>query len=225
MMVVIVLLGVIGTMVTSLVISTQRQTTAVRLRIDDVAQARIGLDSLTKTLRTAVQPAQLQVGCSACTGPASIATAVTTATPTSLQLFANFGAAAGPSLVTFTIAFDATLQVATMTQTTQAPDLNSAPNFTYTTCVIGAVGCSIRKRTLVKGLDWPLVDPAFTYLDNTATALVPAITGLTGAQLIQIAAVDIELPVHSPNRYNTAPTTIQARVGLPNAASGVLATP
>jgi prepilin-type N-terminal cleavage/methylation domain-containing protein len=226
LLVVMMLFGLIGTLVTSLVISTHRQNAATRIRLEDVDQARVGMDALTRTLRTAVQPAQLQIGCTSCTGPASTATAVTTARSDYVQLFANFGSEAGPSLVTFTVGDDAAEGMATLTQKTQPPDAGSAPNYSYTACTVGAPGCAISRRTLVRGLTWPPPAPVFTYRDNTAAQLTPGGSGqLSPEQLIAIDAIDIRLPVRTPNPFGTAPVTLVGQVALPNAASGILPSP
>lgn len=226
LLVVMILLSLIGALVVSWVVTTQRQTAGTQVRLNDIDQARIGMDAITKTLRTAVEPAQLQLSCSSCTGSASTSTALTNATATSVQLFANFGDPTGPVLVTFTVAFDPAANVATLTETSEAPDPGSAPNFTYTACTIGAAGCPITRRTLVRGLTWPLPGAAFTYYDNAGTALPLGTNGaLSAPQRIAVDSVDITLPVHTPNPYGTGPMTVTDRVALPNAAAGVLPTP
>ncbi len=226
LLVVITLFGVIGTIIAGVVISTQRQSAAVRMRINDVQQARIGMDSMTRVLRTAVQPAQLQVGCTTCTGSASRSTAVNAGSATSVQVFANSGAATGPVLTTFTVAYDSATSTGQLTQTIQPPDTGSAPNYTYTSCTIGASGCAITRRTLIRGITWPLTASAFTYRTNNAGVLTPGSTGqLTASQLIAIDSVEISLPVREPNQYKTAPVTITSRVALANAGSGVLTSP
>lgn len=226
LLVVITLFGIIGAIVSSVVISTQRQSTAIRMRIGDVQQARIGMDAMSRTLRTAVQPAQLQVGCTTCTGTIATSTAVRSASVTSVQVFANTGATTGPVLTTFTVAYDSTTQTGQLTQTIQPPDTGSAPNFAYTACTIGATGCTITRRTLIRGITWPLTTAAFTYRTNAATALAIGSTGvLTPSQLIAVDSIEISLPVREPNRLNTAPVTITSRVALSNAATGVLTSP
>jgi hypothetical protein len=225
-LIVAVLLGVIGALVTSFAITTQRQTAATRVRLTDLDQARIGMDAVVKTVRTAVEPAQLQLACASCIGPASTSTALTSATATRIQLFANFGDPAGPVLVTYDVGYDNTAKLATLTETRQPPDAGSAPNVTYTTCTVGAPSCSIRDRTLVRGLVWPLPGTVFTYYDNTGAALVPEDgTALSSAQLITVDSIDVTLPVLSPNPYGTGATTVTQRVTLPNAGTGVLPTP
>jgi prepilin-type N-terminal cleavage/methylation domain-containing protein len=214
----------IGTMVSSLVVYTQRQTTAQYTRLADVDQARVGLDALTRVIRTAVQPAQLQTGCTSCLGEASTSTALTYAKTDSIQLFSNIGDPTGPFLVTFLAATDSA-GTALLTERIQRPDLGSAPNFTYTACTPGTAGCGITTRTLVRGMTWPLTAPIFTYRNNAASAFSLASGGqLTADQLLAVDSIDVQLPVKTPNKVGAGPMSASTRISLPNASSAVLAT-
>ncbi len=218
--------GLIMSLVVGLLITAQKQTASTIIRLDDVDQARMAIDSLSRTVRTAVEPAQLQVGCTSCNGPASTSTALTSAQPSTIQLFANGGSAAGPSLVTFSVSYDAAREQGTLTRTVQPPDVGSAPNFTYTACTIGTAGCLITSLPIVRGLQWPLPGALFTYYSNAGAPLTPpAGASLPPQQLISVDSIAINLAVKTTNPYHTGPTTIASRVGLPNAGSGVLATP
>lgn len=217
--------ALVMSLVVGLLITTQKQTASTAIRLDDIDQARMAIDSLSRTLRTAVEPAQLQLGCTSCNGPASTSTALTSAQPSTIQLFANGGSAAGPSLVTFTASYDAAHNQGTLTKTVQPPDANSAPNFTYTACTPGP-GCLITSLPIVRGLQWPLPGPLFTYYNNAGAQLTPpAGASLPPQQLISIDSMTINLTVKTTSQYHTGPTSISSRVGLPNAGSGVLATP
>lgn len=225
MMISMSIFALVMSLVVALLITAQKQTAATSIRLDDIDQARMAIDSLSRTMRTAVEPAQLQVGCTSCNGPASTSTALTSAQPASLQLFANGGSAAGPSLVTFTASYDSSRSEAILTKTVQPPDPNSAPNFTYTACTPGP-GCLITTLPLVRGLAWPLPRPLFTYYDNAGLQLSPPENAsLPPRQLISVDSIAINLTVKTPNPYNTGPTSITSRVGLPNSGSGLLATP
>jgi hypothetical protein len=141
-----------------------------------------------------------------------------------LQVFANLGDPTGPFLITFDV--EQVTGTYVLTQKIQRPDLGSAPNFTYTACTIGAPGCRISKRTLVRGLIWPPAAPLFTYRDNAATVLIAPVgeTGLTPDQLLVVDAVDITLPVRTPNKIGAGGFSSATRVALPNASTAVLAT-
>ncbi len=219
------ILGLIMSLVTALLIASQKQVASTYIRLDDVDQARTGIDTVSRTLRTAVEPAQLQVNCTSCTGAASTSTALTSAQTSSIQLFANTGSAAGPNLVTFTASYDSVKSQGNLTELIQPPDAGSAPNYSYTSCTIGP-GCSILSKAVVRGLKWPLPASMFNYYDNTGAEIVPGSgVSLTPQQLIAVDSIAINLTVKTTNRYNTGPTSIAARVGLPNSGSGVLRTP
>ncbi|GAA0635520.1 hypothetical protein GCM10009547_44580 [Sporichthya brevicatena] len=219
-----VLAVTLGGLVTTMVISTQRQTAAGEIRMADIDSARVGIDALTRVLRTAVQPAQLQIGCGSCIGPASVSTALTAAETDRLQLFANLGDAAGPFLITFAVEQENGTWV--LTQKTQVPDVGSAPNFRYTPCIPKQAGCRISVRTLVRGLDWPAPTPMFVYRDNAADVLTApgARAGLTPDQLLVVDSIDITLPVRTPNRVGAGGFVSATRVALPNSSTSVLAT-
>lgn len=218
--------AMIMSLVISLLITTQRQVAATSIRLDDIDQARTAIDSLTRTVRTAVEPAQLEVGCTSCNGPASTSTALTSGTTSSIQLFANSGLTTGPNLVTFAVTYDAANNQGTLTKTTQLPDAGSAPDYTYSNCTFGAVGCLITKLPLVRGVQWPLPKALFLYYDQDGTQLVPPTAGtLPAQQLIAVNSIAINLTVNTNDRFKTGPTSVYNLVELPNAGSGVLATP
>jgi prepilin-type N-terminal cleavage/methylation domain-containing protein len=207
-------------------IQTQKQVASTQIRLDDIDQARTSIDSLSRIVRTAVEPAQLELGCTSCNGPASTSTALTSAQASSIQLFANGGSAAGPNLVTFTASYDTASGQGILTRTVQKPDLNSAPDFTYTACTPGPASCLITKLIMVRGLQWPLPRALFNYYDNDGNELVPPANGSLAAQsLIAVDSVAINLTVKTANRFNTGPTSIYSLVELPNSGSGVLPTP
>jgi hypothetical protein len=212
-------------LVTSLIIATQKQASTASLRLDDIDQARMAVDQLSRSIRTAVEPAQINLSCSACTGPASQSTAVVSGRTDSIQLFANSGSTSGPLLVTFAVTYDTANSRAILTKKVQPPDVGSAPNYTYSSCAIGP-GCRTTIQTLVRGVVWPLTGPIFQYFNNSGVELVPA-TGqsLNGADLLSVDSVAIRLPVRTPSPLLKSTTTVNSRVALPNQGTGVLPSP
>lgn len=217
-----VLFGVISALVTSLTINTLRQTAALGTRMNNVDAARVAMDALSKTLRTAVQPAQLQSTCVSCSGGVSGATAIKAATASSVQFYSNSALATGPQKLTYTAQWDAAQGAATLTESKQPADAGSAPNFTY--CNPGPA-CPVAKRTLVTGLAWPLAAPLFTYFDDSAARMSPGPSGLTSSQLYAVHSVGITLSVRKTNSYRVGSTTIVNQVSLPNVYAGVLPLP
>ncbi len=216
-------------MVFTVLITTQKQVAGAGVRLDDIDQGRMALDVLSRTLRTAVEPAQLQVFCTTCggSGTAAGATAITDAQQLTITLYSNTDSAAGPNLITFSVQYDSSLKMTTLTKSTQPPDVGSAPNYIYTTCTPGP-GCSKRVMTLVKGVTFPVGAPSFfQYFDNKGSDITPvsAGTSLTLSQLITIDSVGINMTVDTPDNFKAGPTTIYSRVGLPNSGTGVLVLP
>lgn len=222
LVIVTMLMGLISILVTTFAISTWRDSVTVQTRINDVDQARIAIDATSKSVRTAVRPLMLQAACGTCTGPAATDPAVTAASDLGVQFYSNTGVAAGPDRVTYATALDPTRgNVAVFSETRQPPDTGSAPNFTYTTCTIGVVGCRTTKLARVVGLTWPVPAPVFRYYDNTGTLLVGGVGGaLTAAQLATISAIEVTLPVRTPGNTRVGPTTIVSRIFLPNSVTG-----
>jgi prepilin-type N-terminal cleavage/methylation domain-containing protein len=232
MLVVTVLMGLVSILVTTFAINTWRNTGMITSRVNDIDQARIGIDATSKLLRVAVKPSQLQAGClpTTCTGPAATDTAISAATDLSVRFYANVGAAAvGPDLVNYSASYDSNRRTAVLTETRQSPDTGSAPNFTYTACTPGVAGCTIRSIPRIVGLTSPTATstptPIFRCYDTNGLLVVGStVGGVTGvlspSQLATVAAVEVTLPVHSSSTGQLGSTTLVNRIFLPNSAIG-----
>ncbi|MBV9096716.1 MAG: prepilin-type N-terminal cleavage/methylation domain-containing protein [Frankiaceae bacterium] len=224
----VALLTVVGGLVSTFVVATQRTTAATSTRLQNVDKGRLAMDAMAKALRVAVQPAQVQqqLGVQG-SGAVASSTALTTATTTSVTFYADFGIQGnntGPDLVTFSVTPNADGKTAKLTQSYRQPDPGSAPNWTYG-CTVGTTGCVVVVRTLVPALALPAANTVFTYYDNAGNVLTPASGGLTPSQLITVDRVNFTLPVQTPNGYGIGANTVTSDVQLPNAVTGVIATP
>jgi prepilin-type N-terminal cleavage/methylation domain-containing protein len=225
LVVVIAILAVVGTLVTSMMIATSDQSYAIEGHLQDDGRGALAMDVMTKTLRAAVQPAQLQIGCTSCTGTYGSTSALTSATATSVSFYADLAAAStGPSLVTLSASGSTSTGQGTLVETVQPPDPGSAPNYTYTTCTIGP-GCDINQYTVATGLAWPQPSTLFTYYDATGTALTPSSSGLTSTQLANVDAIALALTVQTNLPGRDTPSTLTGYVQLTNSTFGVAATP
>jgi type II secretory pathway pseudopilin PulG len=220
MLVVMSLFLLIGGLVATTTVFAQRQTGITETRQRNGDGARIAMEAMSKTLRTAIQPAQLQYGCLNCTGSAAGSSAVTSASTTSVRFFANLdNAGAGPTIVTFATTLDTTTNTGTLTQTLQAPNAGSAPNFTY--CTPGPT-CPVTTRTLVRGVAWPVSPAMFTFFDSSGATIATAADGtVPAASLADIDALDITITVDAKRGYASAPTTVTNRVQMPNSDTSV----
>jgi prepilin-type N-terminal cleavage/methylation domain-containing protein len=207
-LVAIVITGIVATLVTTLTITSERQSGATEVRLHQLDGDRIGMDAVSKTLRTAVEPSQLQFGCTGCNGAAALSTAIVAGGPGSITFYANLNDPdAGPDRVT--VERDGTRLV----EKTQPPDEGSAPNFSY-----DCTSCA-RTRTLVRHLANPAGSALFTYYDGSGDELDPSgeTERLSSADLKKVSSVDVTLRAHTKNGYGVPATTVRSRVSLPNA--------
>lgn len=229
LLVVITIMTVLGGMVTSLVVSTLRSSSGTRARLADVDNVRVAMDSMTRTLRTAIAPAQLGAVCApTCTAafaPFSTATPAAVAKPLApcgVTFWANFGnAAAGqvdrPVKMTYALEVATGGVTANLVEYRQKPDGTSGIANSWTQ--------TITRRVLVNGISF---DPA-TFGSGpgctTGTPAAPLFTytdsaGAVTADVSRVHAIDISLPVRTPNALHDATTSAKTKVFLPNAAWG-----
>ncbi len=199
----VVIFTVLGGLLTAFVIDMLRSSTGTTNRAANVDQLRVSTDALTKGLRTAVRPEQLNPACaSACDA------AFLTATASETTFYANHGAAGQARLTTYRVEQDpdrlGTGRLVEERHTSAAP--GGAPS---TAC---GAGCA--KRTLARGLVWPVTaaDPVFAFADSGCDDFTSAVARA------DIACVVIDLPVLGA-RDNPG-TSATATVFLPNSVMG-----
>lgn len=220
------LLTVVLGLVTAAVINGQRTATATSLRVTDLAAARVGMDEMSKALRTAVQPALIQ-SCSAGSASADCAQyAVVSATDSGITFFANLNNnGGGAERVTYTTTPDPGGRTATVTEQVQQPTAAVGSPGDYTYCTPGptsSAACPFTSRALVRNLAWPSATPVFVYYDANGARLA---TPLTFTDLGNVDSLDIALSVLSSNSYGVPATGLVNRVELPNANSTIQVTP
>lgn len=192
--VVTVLIGLLGSLICTLVISTIRSEAGSRSRLADVDQVRVGMDAMTRTLRTAIAPGQLGAGCAGCD------VAFKEIGGRKVHFWANLNDTSRPTLLTYELVVTGT--TARLVETTQPPDGTSGTASSWTG--------PATTRTLITGIVVP-TEPIFTYTDSTGT---------TTAALGSVYAVDISLPVRTKTPFATGTTSARTKVFLPNSAWG-----
>jgi prepilin-type N-terminal cleavage/methylation domain-containing protein len=208
MLVTISILGVVLAGVQTALIMTQRSVSDQAIRVDQVQEGRQAIESVTKNLRTAVLPSQLNGTCTSCNLAAFIQ-----GTTTSVQFYANVNNVdniVGPSRVTYAV--NASNQ---LIETVQAPNAHAATDFNYQYCTPGTGGCVVRSRVLARN-----VVPGtqlFTYYDITGVSLGTAT--LDATKLALVDSVDVIISLQSSSASRIPPTTFTSRVNLPNADS------
>jgi hypothetical protein len=208
MLVVVGLLSLILALAAQTLILGQRQSGSSQIRLDNAAQARVGMEAMSKAVRTTVLPAQLlDTTCTNC-----LSTAVISADATSVTFYGNLNNnGVGPSRISYQVLQDGTTGKGKLVETLWRPI--ALPGDQYTFCTPGP-GCSSRVRTVARGLVWPSPQ-VFTYFDNTGTTL--ATLPLSAADLAKVDSIDIKLSAQRSKAYKTPPTTLVLRVALPNA--------
>jgi type II secretory pathway pseudopilin PulG len=202
------------TLVLALAVETlllgQRQSGGSAIRLDNTAQSRVAMEALSKAIRTTVLPAQLQdTTCTNC-----LSTAVISGDATSMTFYGNLNnTGIGPSRISYQVLQDTTNpKLGVLVEKVWRPI--SLPNNQYTFCDPALVSCKAQTRFIGKGLLWPSPQ-IFTYYDNGGNTL--AALPLAATDLARVDNIDIALKVQVSKAYKTPPTTLYARVALPNA--------
>jgi len=203
MVVVIAILSVVLAMVATTTITAQKNLNGSTARLDQVQQGKLAVEAMSKTLRTAVRPTQLNATCTGCDQAAFLQGDSRT-----VQFYANINNPSniiGPSRVSYTV--DAS---GNLTETLQAPNAHSATDFNYQYCTPGA-GCSVISRVVARGVSTTAV--LFTYYDSAGAAITTL--PLSTTDLPRVDSVDIIVSVQRSPQVRS--TTFTQRVTLPNA--------
>jgi hypothetical protein len=196
-----------------------RSSDGIGVRLDNTNQTQLGMAAVTRVLRTAVLPEQLDdQTCSDCAD-----TAIIQASATRVTFYANLdNVGQGPSLVTLQVVQDTRHAATGMLQQVSQPPIALADG-RYTFCTAGASGCTVQTRVLSRGLAWP-ASPVFGYYDFDGAL----ITGspLAAADLPRVSSVDVAITSQTrPSQSAYPAATAVQRVRLPNADINVLVQP
>jgi type II secretory pathway component PulJ len=211
MIITIGLTSLVGIFTFQLLILGIRSTASTSVRQDDAGQARVAIEAMSKNIRAAIRPSQVQgTSCVDVCAAAGAETAVIAATATSVTFYANVNAeGSGPSRVTYTV------RGSELVETVQAPTRLSAVQYTY--CTPGP-GCDVRTRTLTRGLVAPTATtPLFRYFQADGSTPLSLSASATPADLDKIDSVDVLAKVATSTTWDTPATTVTLRVALPNA--------
>lgn len=216
LLVTMLVLGILMTAVSALFIADLKSTKTTAVRLKQTNQGRIAMESMSRIMRTAVLPSSL-ASCTNCGATA----AFIQGSPFKVAFYANIDNgdnAVGPSQVVFYV--DAS---GNLIQTVQPADAGSASiGYTWTSCALGAVGCSLRQTVLATGVQTG-GQALFTYYAFGSTT--PLAGSLNVAQLQYVDAVDIELTSNmAAGIGRAAPVTFVQRVSLPNVDTVIEAT-
>lgn len=197
------ILTVLGGLLTGFVIDMIKTSAGTNIRLSNNDQLRVAMDGLSKQVRTAVRPEQVNPGCSA-----NCAAAFRAASPAAVTFYAN-GGVGQVRLVTFRVEEDLPARAGTgrLVEELHAP---AAPAGTPPiTCGAGCV-----TRTLARGLSWPVAvaGPVFAFAGSDCAAFSGSVA------LADIACVAVDLPIDGA-RDNPG-TGVTSTIFLPNSAMG-----
>lgn len=203
----VVILGIVLAGVQAALIMTQRTVSDQTVRVDQTQQGRAAIEGVTKVLRTAVLPSQLNA---TCTGCADLA-AFIQGTPQSVQFYANINNdrnIVGPSRVSYSVNSSKEL-----VETIQAPNPHAADDFNYQYCTPGP-GCEVKTRVLARNM--VPSQPVFTFYDQYGNSL--GSSTLDASKLALVDSVDVVISTGLATSRVPA-TSFTSRVSLPNADS------
>jgi prepilin-type N-terminal cleavage/methylation domain-containing protein len=205
--VVVFVLGLVLAGVQTMLIVTQRTVGQNSQRLDQAAQAKTAMDSMSRILRTAVLPSQLNA-----TGTTGSAAAFIQGTASSVQFYADINNDAntiGPSRVTYTVTSGV------LTETIQAPNAHAVGDYNYQYCTPGP-GCNtVQSRVLARNVQ--TANPIFTYYAKNGSKFTDAT--LTAAELASVDSIDLLVTVLASPNQSIHGSTLTSRVTLPNADS------
>jgi hypothetical protein len=214
------LFALLTTILATTAIIGMRTSTGLGVRLDNSTQGQLGIAAVSKVLRTAVLPDQLEG--QVCTDCAE--TAIITASSTRVTFYANLNnTGQGPSLVTLQVLLDpsSTDGSAILQQSTQPPI--SGADGRYSFCTAGSAGCRVDTRVVARGLLWP-AGTVFGYYDFGGLPISGST--LANEDLPRVSSVDVIISVQTQPGQSAYPaSTAVQRVRLPNADINVLVQP
>lgn len=221
MLIVMLILGIVIAAAASLSIMLTRANGQNIARQDQIDAARVAVERMSKTTRTAVKPSQLLANCNATCNQVE---AFMQGGNLSMKFYANLDNTkntVGPSQITYTIATSGPT-AGVLVEKVQIPDSATPTSNGYQYCNAEAAGASaackarMSTRQVVAGVQTSAA--VFTFYGPDGARLTPASNGsLTATDLDRVLSVEIALTVQSDSPTRPDPTTYIQRITLPNA--------
>lgn len=217
--VVMLILGIIVAATATLSIGftrTNAENTSRQTQLDD---ARIAVERMSETIRTAVKPSQLVSTCTQCGN----VDAFMEGADLSAQFYANLDNpknSVGPSRISYTVATSGA-DAGVLIERLQTPDSNVPTSTGYNYCDATSPSATadckkhLTVRRVVSGVQTSA--PIFKYYDQAGQRLDTSSGGLSADSLERVLAIEVVLTVQSTNVTKPQPTTYIQRVTLPNA--------
>lgn len=202
MLTVITLLSLISALAFGALIQAQKTVRGNQNRLDQTQQAKAAMETMSKTIRTAVLPSQIG-------GSNTDVAAFLQADWNRVSFYGNLyneANANGPSKVSYELKPSGQLL-----ETVQpASGVNGSGAYTY--CTPGP-GCRVYTRTVARNVVYDSTKPLFVY--NSVTAPNGMTTPLNSTTLPSVNSIDVQLSVKAGKEV--VASTVVTRVSLPNA--------
>ena len=229
LMVTMFIMGMVVAATVSLTIGFERTNAENVSRQDQIDTARTAVEAMSKSLRTAVKPAQLTSNCTLC-----LADAFLQGTDFSVQFYANLNNPKnkiGPSRVTYTLVTTGpkagqiieTIQQADPPISDTDPWPNPISGYAYCDATAGTATAACKARLSTRPVAFGAIatagTPMLKYYDAEGRQMSPSTSGgsLTVPELGTVLSIEILVTVQSTNATKPNPTTYVQRVTLPNA--------
>jgi prepilin-type N-terminal cleavage/methylation domain-containing protein len=203
MLTVITLLSLISALAFGALIQAQKTVRGNANRLDQAQQAKAAMETMSKTIRTAVLPSQIG-------GSNPDVAAFLQADWNKVSFYGNLNNqsnASGPSKVTYE------LKPSGQLLETIQPASGVSGSGAYTYCVVGSAGCVVYARTVARNVVYDATKPVFVYYSITApTGMTPPLNATT---LPSVNSIDLSVSVKSGKEV--VASTVVTRVSLPNA--------
>ncbi|HUR74272.1 MAG TPA: prepilin-type N-terminal cleavage/methylation domain-containing protein [Sporichthya sp.] len=199
----VVIMGVLGGLLTTLVVDMLKTSSGTSSRLTNVDSSRVALDDLTRGLRTAVRPEQINAGCTS-----NCDSAFRSAGANEVTFYANYGVAGQARLTTYRVEADphhsGTARLVEEIFASGPPGGSLVP----------ACGTGCNTRVVARGLVWPLSasDPVFDFADRGCADFTATVA------LTDISCVLIDVPLAA--KRDDKGTSATATVFLPNSVMG-----
>ncbi len=197
MLVVVSILGTVLAIVTEGMITAQRTMSENASRLSGLSQTNVALEGMTRNLRTAILPSQVQATCTGCDVAAFIA-----GDTRSVQFYANVDndgvlptsgtTDLGPRRVKYWVDSSNRLK-----ESVQKPNVHAYNDFNFTYCTPGP-SCPVRERVLARDVESGAI---FTYYDRAGAAIAPPLES-AASKLKSVDSIDVILKSAPPLAFS-----------------------
>lgn len=209
--------GLIAALTTALVIGVQKTNQQNVTRQDQIDDARVAVESMSKTLRASIKPSQItNAGCAiGCTEDAFLQ-----GSDFHVQFYSNINNpknTVGPSRVSYEVLTTGDPK-GDLVESIQRPNSNIPTSSGYVYCTAGSSGCADKIKTRVIARNVQMASPLFTFFDGEGAKMTPPANGsLSVAQLKKLLSIELVATVQVQTGEKAGPTTYIQRLMLPNA--------